>query len=100
LQDLLLYLSIMAVGAIVGAKKLSPEKEYKWIGKIQFVAIVVLVLVMSIRIGADDRVINSLGDIGVSSFVITVLAMGGSVLGVYVLRRWLGLNRKGLPKDD
>ena len=50
------------LGAFVGSKVLSDEKEYKWIGKIQFVAIIILVLAIGIRIGSDDRVISSLGD--------------------------------------
>jgi hypothetical protein len=100
LGDLLLYLAMLVLGTLVGFKALSAEKEYKWIIKVQYVAIIILVMAMGIRIGADERVINSIRDIGVSSFIITVFVMGGSVLFLFLVRKWMKLDREGMPKND
>ena len=91
---------MLVLGAFVGSKVLSDEKEYKWIGKIQFVAIIILVLAIGIRLGSDDRVISSLGDIGNTSPIVTVFAIAGSICGVYIVRKLMKVNREGLPKDD
>ncbi|NLP30605.1 MAG: LysO family transporter [Clostridiales bacterium] len=98
--SLILYLVMLVAGAFVGSKVLSEDKEYKWIGIIQFIAIIILVLAIGIRIGSDERVISSLGDIGISSLIVTVFAIVGSICGVYLVRKLMNLDREGLPKDD
>ena len=99
-STLLLYLVLMGIGIFVGAKKLSPDGEYKWIGRLQFLSLMVLIVALGIQIGADDKVISSLKEIGVSAFLITVFAMGGSVICLYLLRKWLKMNREGVREDD
>lgn len=101
MQSLILYLAILAFGAFVGAKRLSPEKEYKWIGKVQFVAIMILVTAMGIRIGANDRVISSLADIGISAFVVTAFVMAGSLAATFFVRKYfLKMDKKGVLKKQ
>lgn len=99
--SLVLYLVILAAGSVAGSKLLKPEKEYRWIGKVQFVAIMILVVAMGIRIGSDDKVISSLADIGVSAFVITVFVLIGSVCAVFLARRYLlRLDKKGVKRGE
>ena len=57
-----------------------------------------LILSLGIKLGADEEVIASLGQIGLSAFAITVAAMAGSVAALTLLRRFvLKLDRFGLP---
>lgn len=100
MNSLLLYLAMLALGCLVGAKFMSNEKEHSWIGKLQFMAIMVLIFTMGIRIGADERVIASLKDIGVYAFILTIFAMAGSVLFVFLARKWMKLDREGLKQND
>lgn len=91
---------MILIGSIVGNKVLSKEKEYKWIGKIQIIAIIILIFTMGMRIGADDRVMGSLKEIGVSALVITLFVMTGSVLAVFLARKFMKLDREGNEKND
>ncbi|WP_027398628.1 LysO family transporter [Anaerovorax odorimutans] len=95
MMSLLLYLSMLIIGSIIGKKIMSKEKEYKWISNTQVVVIIVLVFTMGMRIGADDRVLKSLKEIGLSAFIITILVMTGSVLAILILRKIINLDKKG-----
>lgn len=97
---LLLYIFMMLLGIWVGSKKLSADKEYPWLNKLQFCALMLLIVALGIKIGADDQVVSSLKEIGVSAFVITIFAMGGSVFFLWILRRWMKLDREGVKRDE
>lgn len=100
MNSLILYLLMLAAGWAVGSKFMAKDKPYRWIGILQYAAIIILVFAMGMRIGADDRVIESLGSIGIYAVVMTVFAMVGSVLAVFLARKWMGLDRKGVKQDD
>lgn len=93
--SLLLYIGMLALGVLVGSRKAVRRKELPWLGRLQFVALVALIAVLGVEIGADDKVISSLGEIGLSALVITVFALAGSVLCVHLVRRLLKLDREG-----
>ncbi len=95
---LALYLGSALIGAIVGAKVLDKQKEYKALGKISTVCLCVIIFVMGARIGSDEKVIQSLRTIGIKAFVITVLCFAGSVLACYGIRKLLGIDSKGESK--
>ena len=58
-------------------------------------ALIALIAVLGVEIGADDKVISSLGEIGLSALIITVFALAGSILCVSLVRRLLKLDREG-----
>lgn len=97
---LILYLGLMAVGIVIGSKKLPKDKEYPWIGKIQYIALLVLIGTLGIKLGADEQVVSSLGDIGVSAFVIAMVTMVSSMACVHVVRKWMKIDGKGVRKHD
>ncbi len=53
---------------------------------------------MGLRMGANEEVISNLGTIGVQSVIVTIFAVGGSMLAVFFTRKIMGLNREGVPK--
>ena len=65
LSSLLLYLLFAAGGIFIGAKVLKPDREYKWIGRLQTAALMILIFTMGVNIGADERVLSSVGTLGV-----------------------------------
>lgn len=97
---LALYLTITFVGYIVGSKLKKSEKNFSWTGKVQFVAIVILVFTMGSRIGADKSIIASLDSIGITAFITTVFVLAGSVGAVFLARKLLGFNKEGVKTDD
>lgn len=98
LINLGIYISLVAIGAIIGSRKAVRVRPLPWIGKLQFVALMILIVTLGVNLGANDEVVSSLGQIGLAALVVTVLAMVGSVLLLSLLRRFvLKLNRYGLP---
>ena len=93
--SLLLYIGMLALGVLVGSRKSVRNRELPWLSRLQFVALIVLIAILGVEIGADDKVISSLGEIGLSALVITVFALAGSLLAVTLVRRLLGLDRHG-----
>ena len=64
MSDLILYLIMAAVGYFVGSRFRNKKEKLAWTGKIQTVAIILLVFTMGTRMGANDEVIKNLGPIG------------------------------------
>jgi len=93
--SLLLYIGMLAMGVLVGSRKSVRSRELPWLGRVQFVALIALIAVLGVEIGADDKVISSLGEIGLSALIITVFALAGSILCVSLVRRLLKLDREG-----
>lgn len=97
---LVLYLAITFAGYIVGSKLKNSERNFSWTGKVQFVAIVILVFTMGSRIGADKSIVASLDSIGITALIITVFILAGSVGAVFLARKLLGFNKEGVKTDD
>ncbi len=93
--SLLLYIGMLALGVFVGSRKSVRSRELPWLGRLQTVALIALIAVLGVEIGADDKVISSLGEIGFSALVITIFALAGSLLAVTLVRRLLGLDKQG-----
>lgn len=99
LSSLALYMLFVAAGIFAGARILSPDRKYAWIGRIQTAALLLLIFTMGVTIGADRRVLSSVGTLGAQAFVISVAAVAGSVLFVYAGRRLMRLDRRGVRTD-
>lgn len=100
MKVLLLYLAITFIGYFVGSKLRKSSKDVKWTGKVQFVAIVILVFTMGSRIGSDKSIVSSLSTIGITSFIFTLFVLAGSVIAVFLARKLLGFNKEGVRKND
>ncbi len=98
LTSLATYVAFVAAGALIGSRKAVRSRRLAWLGKIQFAALMIMVAMLGIKLGANDEVIPALGQIGLTALVITLLAMIGSLLAVHLLRRFvLKLDHYGRP---
>ena len=93
--SLLLYIGILALGVFVGSRRAIRKRNLPWLGRLQSIVLIFLIAVLGVEIGADEKVISSLGEIGLSAFIITIFALSGSVLAVTLVRRLLHLDRQG-----
>jgi uncharacterized membrane protein YbjE (DUF340 family) len=101
LTSLIGYTAAVAVGVFVGSRPAVRDRPLPWLGRLQLAALMILIVSLGVKLGADEEVIASLGQIGLSAFLITVAAMAGSVLAVTFLRRFvLKLDRFGLPRGS
>lgn len=98
LLNLVIYIALVAVGAVLGSRLPLGERAARWLSRLQFFCLMVLIVTLGLKLGADDQVIASLGQIGLSALLITVAALAGSLLCVTLLRRFvLKLDRCGRP---
>ena len=67
-----------------------------WTGKVQTVAITILVIAMGARMGANREVTENLGDIGVSALIMTAGVMGCTILALFLVRKVIGIDRYGI----
>lgn len=93
------YISIILVGYGIGVVMRKKQLNIEWLGKLMTVAIILIVVLMGLRIGMNRDIISSFGSIGVMSLVLTVFIMAGSTGAVFIARKLLGIDRKGLRND-
>lgn len=92
------YIAAVAVGAFIGSRPSVRVRPLAWVSRLQFAALMILIVSLGIKLGADEEVISSLGQIGWAAFLITAAAMAGSLLCLWLLRRFvLKLDRWGRP---
>ncbi len=66
-----------------------------WTGKVQTVAIIILVLGMGARMGANREITDNLSAIGLSALIMTIGVMAGTIGALFVARKILGMDRYG-----
>lgn len=100
LGSLLLYLGVIIAGIAVGSLRKVRAAKLNWLSKLQTVVLVLLIFMLGVEIGADDRVISSLGTIGLSALLITVCALIGSIAAIFIVRHLLGMDKYGRSKKE
>jgi len=88
-----MYLGIIILGAIIGAKGRLSEKLTKRLGSIQTACLLLLLTIMGIKIGMDKEVISSFLTIGYKAVIISIFTIGMSILFVMILKPYV-LGRK------
>ena len=87
LSNLAIYIALVIVGAFIGSRPGVRSRPLVWVGKLQFVALMILIVTLGVNLA------NAL------ALLITVLAMFGSILFLTLLRRFvLKLDHVGLPR--
>lgn len=95
MTDLILYLGVTVVGYFAGTKFRKVKDRLTWTGKVQTVAITLLVICMGARMGANEEITENLSTIGLSAFLMTVVIMIFSVGAVSIARKILKIDRYG-----
>ena len=92
---LVLYLGIMTIGIIIGYIEISHKKLLDSLDKLQFLALLILLFTMGIRIGADEIVIKSIGTLGKQALVLSVSSIITSMILIYLYRQIKKINKSG-----
>jgi len=98
LKLLAMYWSIMLACYFAASRLRHRAAQFGFLNHVLTVFIVALVFLMGLQMGADEEVTSSLGTIGLQAVIMTVLAVGGSILFVSFGRKIFGLSRQGVPK--
>lgn len=95
INQLLLYLGMLLIGAGIGYFNMTHKKLDQALGKLQLLALIVLLFTMGIRLGGNPLVLEGMVTIGMSSFVLALGGVIGSVLMVFIGRKALSFIRRG-----
>ncbi len=93
MKELIIYIIMAAIGYAVGSRLRKHKEKIKWTSKVQTAAIMILVLTMGARMGANDEVISNLSAIGFYAFVTTIIVFVFSVAAVSITARLLKMDR-------
>ena len=100
MADLILYLGITVVGYIIGSKVRQHKDKLPWTGKVQMVAITILVLLMGMRMGSNAEITQNLKTIGLSALIMTLVVMAFSIAAIFVTRKMMKIDRFGRLKGS
>lgn len=84
---LLLYLVILVLGGILGYKDKVSEKLNKKLNSIQNLCLLLLLFIMGVKIGIDDKVFSSFFTLGFKALVVSIFTVSFSILGVYIVNK-------------
>lgn len=93
MTDIILYIGIIVISGIIGSKIRAHRDKLGWTGRIQTLAIVLLVVLMGARMGSNEEIIDNLGTIGLAAFVMTAAMMIGSLICLFFARKALGFTK-------
>lgn len=99
-MNILLYLAILVLGAIVGYKDLLKGYLSEKIGDIQTYSLLLLLFIMGINIGIDDEVLKYFGIIGYRSIVLAVFSIVFSILFVRLIAKKVLVVEEGAENDN
>ena len=97
---LLVYVGMCIAGYFVGSILRKKKAKLNWSGKVQTILIFCLLFIMGARLFGNERVVSSLGEIGISAFIMTILCMAGSLIAVFITRKMLKYNRNGVRNNE
>ncbi|WP_025641241.1 LysO family transporter [Schnuerera ultunensis] len=86
---LLIYLTIIAIGTILGYEEKISTNVGKKLNLIQNICLFFLLFIMGIRIGLDEKVIKSLLSIGYRAGIIAISTIFFTLLVIKILTRFI-----------
>ncbi len=89
LADLIKYLGILTIGALIGYKFNISERVSNNLEKVQNFCLLFLLFTMGITIGMEDEVVNNLFSIGIKALILSVFTIVFSVIGVRVIKKYV-----------
>lgn len=82
-----LYFGILALGWFLSSKGKIHGKLMNKISIIQSIILFGLIYTMGVRIGMDEQILSSIGQIGITAFVFAIMTASFSILFVYIARK-------------
>ena len=83
----LMYFGILAIGWYISSKGIIHENLMKKISSIQTIILYGLIFIMGVRIGTDEHILASIGQIGIMAGVFALVTAFMSILFVYAAKK-------------
>lgn len=99
---LIIYLTILLVGAFIGYKDIIHKTIVSKMTLIQTICLLVLLFIMGIKIGGDKAVIISFYEIGYKAIIISLFSIVMSVILVRLIKNFVlnDKSKEGLVEDN
>ncbi|MBR0171639.1 MAG: LysO family transporter [Lachnospiraceae bacterium] len=91
----MLYLGVAAIGAAAGRQIKKSGRSVAWSRQLQSVLVLVMLFLLGMRLGADREVISEIAGYGVTAVVLLLFALAGSILAIFLVRKFVGIDRNG-----
>ncbi len=89
LADLVKYLGILFVGALIGYNDVIKGKIADNLDIIQDICLLFLLFTMGITIGLDDEVVNNLFSIGFKALIMSLFTITFSIIFVRLIKKFV-----------
>ena len=99
MSDLALYLAMAVVGFFCGSRLREHQRLIQWTGRLQTVAIIILIFAMGMRMGSNQEVIDNLNSIGLYALIMTISIIIFSVAAMTGARKIMRIDRFGNLRD-
>lgn len=83
------YLLLVALGGLVGSRRAVRAQSLPWLGGAQTAVLLLIILSLGIQLGANEEVAGAVAAIGLTALLASVFSMAGSLLCVFLLRRFV-----------
>ncbi|MDO4860603.1 MAG: lysine exporter LysO family protein [Bacillota bacterium] len=90
-----ILLGVVIAGYFIGSRLRVHKDKMQWLSPLISVIVAVLLFVLGFRLGSNEEVFSKLGTIGIKAFILAVGGVTGSVLCVFIIRKIVGIDRKG-----
>lgn len=84
---ILLYFGLLAIGWLLSNKGYIHDKLVGKISAIQTLFLFILIFIMGVRLGMNEQVVSSIGQIGFKAVVFALFTAGFSVIFVFLVRK-------------
>lgn len=78
--NIIMYFSLLLVGILVGRNEKVEKMLETKLGIIQSLCLMLLLFIMGVKIGMDDKVLSSFGKLGFKAVIITVFTVSFSII--------------------
>lgn len=95
-----LYWGVMIIGYLLGYKNRTAQIGKRLAEIIIMSSVSILVLIMGLRMGSNQAVIDNVGSIGLVALIITFALWAGAVIAVTIARKIMGIDKWGFFNGD
>lgn len=100
MSSIILYLGLCFLGYMLALPLRRHQDRIKGLGLVQSLAVLLLILTMGARVGANQEVVANIGNYGLYALVFTINIFVFSLIFLTITRRLMGIGRYGYLERD
>ncbi|AOT72863.1 LysO family transporter [Geosporobacter ferrireducens] len=97
---ILLYVTIILMGAVIGAKDMFSSKIISKLSQIQTGCLLILLFIMGLNIGVNKEIVRTFFKLGYQGIILALFSILFSILGVKLISRVFPTQEEGECEHD